>query len=210
MKLTKYGHACFVVEEQGQKIIVDPGEYTQLPDDLSNIAAVVITHVHSDHFSPPNIEKIRQHNPDVQLFGAQEVVRELPDCTEPAKAHTYQAGPFSLQFYGDLHELARPGKPQIKNIGVCINGAVAYPGDSYAQLGKRVKVIMAPSSAPWLHIAHAYSFVFNAQADMTIPTHDALLSEIGCKVYDAHLREAAESAGSTYKRLGVGESIDIG
>ncbi len=209
MKLTKYGHACFVLELEGQKVIVDPGVFTELPDDIGNVAAVAITHVHSDHFNPESLDKIKAASPDVVFYGAREVVTEYPGVIEPARGHTYMNGPFELRFYGDLHEMARPGKPQVANLGVCVNSLVAYPGDSYAQAGKRVKVIMAPSSAPWLHISAAYAFVFNAQADITIPTHDALLSEIGQRVYDAHLKEAAEQAGSQYRRLAIGESIEI-
>lgn len=209
MKLTKYAHACFFVEEQGQKLIVDPGSFTELPDELDNTVAIIITHEHGDHFSPDNIEKIKAQNPNVQIFAAREVVEKLPGSTEPALAHNYQVGPFSLQFYGGLHETIRSGTPPLSNLGVCINDAVAYPGDSYAQVGKRVKVIMAPASAPWLHVSAAYAFTANAQADITIPTHDALLSEIGQNIYDAHLKAAAESAGSQYRRLVIGESIEI-
>lgn len=94
MKLTKYAHACFFVEEQGQKLIVDPGSFTELPDELDNTVAIIITHEHGDHFSPDNIEKIKAQNPNVQIFAAREVVEKLPGSTEPALAHNYQVGPF--------------------------------------------------------------------------------------------------------------------
>lgn len=209
MKLTKLGHACFIVEEQGKKVIVDPGVYTELPSDLQNITAIIVTHLHKDHFDKSKIETILTQNPNAQLYGASEVVSELPGCIEPAKTQVYETGPFKLRFFGDLHELARPGKPQVNNIGVCINDLVAYAGDSYSQFDKQVKINLVPCSAPWLQISAAYDFVMKAQAEITIPTHDALLSEIGMQVYDAHLSEAAEQAGSTYRRLKIGESIEI-
>jgi L-ascorbate metabolism protein UlaG (beta-lactamase superfamily) len=28
MKLTKYTHACIVLEEQGEKLVIDPGGFT--------------------------------------------------------------------------------------------------------------------------------------------------------------------------------------
>lgn len=209
MKLTKYGHACFIVEDQDKKIIIDPGEYTALPDDLADIIAIVITHEHPDHFCPRHIDAIQQVNPGLQIFSTEAVASQIAGAVVPAVAAAYSAGSFRLVFYGNLHETARPSKPQVKNIGVCINDAIAYPGDSYTQYGKRLKAVLAPASGPWLQIAPAYAFVANAQADIIIPTHDALLSEIGQKSYDAHLREAANEAGSAYRRLAVGESIDI-
>lgn len=209
MKLTKYEHACFIVEEQGDRIIVDPGNMTTLPTDITNIRAIILTHAHADHFDADNLAALRTANPNAQIFAAKELVETIPDAVEPARGHTYKVGPFSLQFYGALHEAIRPGMPQITNLGICINGLVAYPGDSYAQLGKRVRAILAPINAPWLHVRDAFAFVANSQADITIPTHDGLLSASGTQVYDFHLEAAAKETGSEYRRLNVGDSIEL-
>lgn len=209
MKLTKYEHACFTVEEQRQKVMVDPGVFTNLPEDISGIVAVVITHKHPDHFNPEHLDKIKTANPNVVFYGSKEVAAEYPAANEPARSHKYQAGPFELVFYGEMHEMIRPGYPQVSNLGVAINGTVAYPGDSFTQLGKRLKVMMTPASAPWLHVRDATAFIANAQAELIIPTHDAMLSEIGHQIYGAHYQATAESAGSTYRRLAVGESIEL-
>lgn len=209
MKLTKYGHACFTLEEQGQKVIVDPGGLTQLPEDLSGIVAIVVTHDHFDHLNEDNIQRIKAANPEAQLFGAHEAVAKLPGATEPAKGRSYVVGPFDLMFYGDFHEIVKPGAPQLHNFGVCINDKVAYPGDSFSQLGKRVTVMMTPANAPWAKVRETIAFVSNAQAEVIMPTHDGLLSEAGQQTYDAHLKEAAESGGSRFQRLAVGESVEI-
>ncbi len=51
MKLTKYEHACvFLENDDGDKVVIDPGIFTNLPGDLSRIVAIVITHEHPDHF----------------------------------------------------------------------------------------------------------------------------------------------------------------
>lgn len=210
MKLTKYEHACFIVEnEQSEKIIVDPGKFTTLPTDLSNIVAIVITHVHADHFSIDNINKIKDSNPNLVLYVSEEVSSEVAGAIRPDNSQGYQAGGFNLKFYGDKHEYIRSALPQPDNLGVIINNLVAYPGDSYSQESVTVKYLMTPSSAPWLRMREAEEFIVKTEAEVIIPTHDAMLSEIGIGVYDNHLSAICEDNKKTYRRLAVPETIEL-
>lgn len=68
MKLTKYGHACVVLEEQGKRLIIDPGELTHEFGNPQNTVAVVVTHVHFDHLNRENLQKIIEANPDVKVY----------------------------------------------------------------------------------------------------------------------------------------------
>jgi L-ascorbate metabolism protein UlaG (beta-lactamase superfamily) len=51
MKITKFGHACLELEENGQLLILDPGFYTQPIENRTDVQAIVITHIHDDHCS---------------------------------------------------------------------------------------------------------------------------------------------------------------
>lgn len=208
MKLTKFAHSCFVLEEQGQKVIVDPGLFGEMPSDTSNTTVLIITHEHPDHFSPENISKIIETNPGLRIYGAEEVGAQLEGVIVPEKNKIYDAGPFQLEFYGDLHEFIRPGVAVPHNLGIRINDKIAYPGDSFDQT-RAVKLLLVPASAPWLRSREAVDFIANASAEIIIPTHDALLSEIGQQTYDRHYQTASEGSGKTYRRLNTGESIDI-
>ncbi len=210
IKLTKYEHACFVLEnESGQKIIVDPGAFTKLPENLSNITSVIITHDHGDHFAPENIDKIRQQNPEVKIYGSKEVAAAYNGVIVPEKNQAVDVPGFKLEFYGDIHEFIREGVPQPDNLGVIINDSVAYPGDSYSQTDRPVKLLLAPASAPWLRAKEAYEFIVSAPASVVIPTHDALLSEAGMAIYDNHFSAAATQSGKEYKRLNISETIEV-
>ena len=43
MKLTKYEHACMVIEKADVSLVIDPGGYTMPLTDLMDVVAVVIT-----------------------------------------------------------------------------------------------------------------------------------------------------------------------
>lgn len=209
MKLTKYEHACFTIDIDGQKLMVDPGSFTNLPEDLDNISILVITHEHGDHYSPENVALITSKNPGLKIFTAKEVAGKIPGAEEPEKAKQYRVGNFELEFYGDTHENIREGITPPNNLGVNINQIVTYPGDSFDLDPKSAKIILAPAAAPWLRMKEAAEFVASCKQQIVIPTHDAVLSEIGKQIHDSHLQAVAESLDKQYYRLATGESLDI-
>lgn len=212
MKLTKYSHACAVLEQDGQKLLIDPGVFSELPENLTNITALVITHVHPDHIDVEKIKKITAASPEVKIFTVHEVTEQLqdhPNVTEVMDGDIEQAGVFTLEFFGGEHAVIHPDYGSFQNIGVLINDAVCYPGDSFALPGKPVHVLLAPAAAPWLKISEAMDFITAVKPQIAIPTHDAVLSDEGKAIHDRMLIVASEKAGTNYKRLAPGESIEI-
>jgi L-ascorbate metabolism protein UlaG (beta-lactamase superfamily) len=211
MKLTKYEHACIVLEEANQKVIVDPGNFTQSLSDVSNVVALVITHEHMDHFEPRFIEQITQENPDVLIF-----VPEGLETTVDTDAvvHVVKAGdehevePFTLKFYGAKHALIHKTIPQPSNIGVLINGTVYYPGDSFDTPDVRPSILLAPVSGPWLKIGETIDFIDEVKPQICIPTHNALQSEIATSLTEVWLRGVCKKHGITFQHLEPGASIN--
>lgn len=60
MKIVWYGHACFVIETKGVKILTDP--YPDVEDDLiGQIDYILVTHEHSDHYGKtPLLARLRR------------------------------------------------------------------------------------------------------------------------------------------------------
>src|SRR5579859_6769901 len=105
MRVTKYQHACVVLSFDDQKIVIDPGEYTPTFGGFDAIAAVVITHVHPDHFYPEHLEKIINHNPGVSIFTTEEVKQNFPKSNVVVvhDGDEHSVGPLTLHFTGDTH-----------------------------------------------------------------------------------------------------------
>jgi L-ascorbate metabolism protein UlaG (beta-lactamase superfamily) len=210
MKLTKYEHACFTVEKDGKSIIVDPGNFTTdltIPD---TIIAIIITHIHGDHFSEAHIADIITKNPSALIIGPQAVTSQLSNY-ETRTVHggdSFALEGFDLDFYGDDHAQIHPSMPIAQNVGVLIEDRVYYPGDSFTIPEKSVDILALPVSAPWLKVQEAIEFMKAIGARLTFPTHDAILSTTGKQLTDNLINSYAESADTEYRRID-GETIEI-
>jgi len=214
MKVTKYGHACVVLEEQGKKLVIDPGSWTEGLGPLDNIAAVVITHNHQDHLNIQHLQAILQQNPGVQMFGAQEAAQDMAKQNIQANSvtggHAATVGPFTVRFYGNMHALIHEDFPPVPhNVGVLVNDTFYYPGDSFTVPdGAPVKILAVPASAPWMKIAEAVDFINTVRPQVCFPTHNALLSDIGEQLTDNWFKGVCDGIHATYHSLKAGESFE--
>jgi L-ascorbate metabolism protein UlaG (beta-lactamase superfamily) len=211
MQLTKYGHACVVLEEQGKKLIIDPGEFTDGFGGVENVAAVVITHTHHDHFVAAQLDKIVAANPNVKVYTTPETVKDWQNNphARAAKAGDQEIiGPFSLRFYGELHNQVHPVSPANQNIGVQVNNFY-YPGDSFVMPDGPVDVLAVPAAAPWMKVGEAMDFVKAVKPKKFFRTHDGLLNERGLTTTDRWFSMASDKFGSKYLPLNPGDSIEV-
>jgi L-ascorbate metabolism protein UlaG (beta-lactamase superfamily) len=211
MTITKYEHACFVAEDTGAKLVVDPGKLSPSLPKLTSLAAIVITHVHMDHIDEHKVKQLITDNPDVKVFSTQQVADAYPNIkavvVSPGSMH--QIGPFTLAFFGGEHATIHPSFDKTQNVGVLINSTLYYPGDSFALPGRPIKILAAPAAAPWMKISEAMDFISEIKPELAFPTHDAILSDEGKQIFDNLLEPFAQKAGTKYQRLKTGQSITI-
>ncbi len=220
MKVTKYEHACLVVEEspssaqpnQDRCLVIDPGNYTKsLPAYLNNVSAIVITHVHADHFDPENLKRLVEQNTTADIFCTEEVAKQLSlkNVQIVTGGSSGESGPFRLSFFGGQHALIHPSWPVAQNVGVMVNNKLYYPGDSFVVPGTKVQLLALPVSAPWLKLAETMDFLTAIKPRLAFPTHNALLSNIGEDLVEGILSGSAQSYSGLLKSLPVGQSIEI-
>jgi len=211
MKVTKYEHAFLCIEDQGKKLIIDPGSYSPSLPTLEDVCAIIITHVHADHFDLTHIDDILSKNPDAKIYTVSEVAKELGDRPhEVVSANTSElCGVFHVSFFVDRHAVIHESLPVWENTGVTVNETLYYPGDSFALPHMPVKILAAPAGSPWAKIGEEIDFITAIKPEQVFPTHNAHLSEIGLQGRDSWLKQAAEKVGAKYTVLKPGDSLSV-
>lgn len=203
MKLTKYQHACFTVEDEGKVLVVDPGNFTSDFIAPEHVVGVVITHEHQDHFDHEQLAAIIDKNPDAVILGHEAVVSQIEVFETQAvnTGDTVIVGPFSLEFFGGQHALIHRSMPVAANLGVMINELIYFPGDSFTNPEKPVDTLAIPAAAPWMKMSEAMDFLTAIKPRFAFPTHDAILSDLGKSLSDRLLGNVAAANNIEYKRL---------
>lgn len=211
MKIVKHGHACLELEKNGQRLIIDPGFYTEPMNDLHNVVAIVITHAHDDHCYEEQLERIEKSNPGVAIFSTQEVKTRLAsrDVTVVHHGDWHRVGDFEIEFFGDLHQEIHRSIPLIQNTGVMVDDRLYYPGDSYTLPDRKVEVLACPASAPWLKIGDVMDFIAEIKPARSFATHNALLSEFGHTLNNSRIKLVTEQGGGSFTYLQVGDALEI-
>lgn len=210
MILTKYEHACFTVEKDGKLLVVDPGDYTTdfIPSD--NIVAVFISHEHGDHAGRELLQTIVETSPNAILIGHSDVLKTVPIEMQTLDAVSDQhvnVGPFSLDFFGGEHLQTLSTSPIFPNLGIRIDSKISYAGDSFADPGGEVEVLVLPVSGSWMKLGMAYEYFMKLQPSIVIPTHDRILSDSGKSQIDKHLPVWTSDFEYTYTRANPGIEV---
>jgi L-ascorbate metabolism protein UlaG (beta-lactamase superfamily) len=210
VRITKYEHSTLLLTVGDENLVIDPGSFLSSPD-FSDVVAIVITHEHADHWTPEQLRRILDKNPDAQIIGPQGVADAAGEFeVEVVKAgDLVQAGPFSLQFFGGEHSVIHESLPVVDNVGVLVNDELYYAGDSYTVPDVEVGTLAAPVGAPWLKIGDAMDYVLAVTPKRAFYTHDMTLSVAGKTMGAARLAWATEQNGGTFTELQPGETLDV-
>lgn len=213
MNITKFQHACMMLEKSGTSLVIDPGKYTNDFTDFSNIAAILVTHSHPDHIDVDKVQQILAQNPDCVVYSSVDVARSVDGVIPVATVAVGQVitvGDFSIKFTGGQHALIHESISRIANLGLLIDdGAFFYPGDSLTGAEGTIAVLALPVSAPWLKIGEAIDFLKDIQPAYAFPVHDAILSETGKNLVDGLFSVIVGENGVNYQRIADGSTKEF-
>lgn len=204
MKLTKFEHACLVLEKDGATLVIDPGAYSHDFIVPKRVDGIIITHEHQDHLDPKLIEKILKVHPKATIIGHESITSRFADSSTQAvtTGKTYPIGPFQLQFFGGTHAPIDGSTPVPPNLGVLVDNKLYYPGDSFTvPEGVTVDTLALPVAAPWLKFDMTAKYLTDVHPRFAFPTHDQILSDDGHMLVDRMVGALANSQGILYKRL---------
>ncbi|MEW1953207.1 MBL fold metallo-hydrolase [Terrabacter sp. NPDC080008] len=214
MRVTHLGHACLLVEAADRRILIDPGSFSSGFEELTGLDAVIVTHNHFDHFDPERVAALLRANPTASVHTDPLTAEKLREQGLPAvpsrQGEDFAVGDVTVSPVGELHAYNHAAMPRIPNVGVVLRAegepSLFHPGDAYDGEPGPVDVLAHPLNAPWAASRDSIEFVGRIAPKVFIPIHDALLSEIGHRMYSGHIEQFSGVEGLTYTPLRDAES----
>ena len=212
MNITKYDHSCFLIEKDGRALLFDPVEYEHQLPTFNNLDAIIITHLHGDHFQPKILQKIMADNPNVQIFttadnAANVNQANIGPATIAKDGDEIKSGVFNLAFFGKDHAAIVDNQAPCQNIATLVDGIFFHPGDSFEipSSGSTPEILVVPIAAPWLKIEESMHFIRNIKPKIVVPAHDAVNSAFGNTLCDNWILKVCDEIGAQYKPVHYGK-----
>ena len=183
MKITKCGHFCLLIEENEVRILTDPGTYSTQQSEVKNIDFVLITHEHADHFHIDSLKAFLKNNPQAKIITNKSVGALLEKDGIAFSVVEYgqnsDANGVLIEGFGEVHALMHASIPSIQNTGYFIANKLFYPGDSFTNPGKQVKVLALPVAGPWMRLLEAIDYALEIKPKTCFPVHEGILKQPG-------------------------------
>lgn len=191
MRITHLGHAAVLVETDGARILIDPGNLAPAWHDLTDLSAVLVTHQHPDHLDPAAVPALLAANPGAQVLvepsiaelSANGTLPPLGEVTAFAATDTATIGDVTITGVGGQHAVIHADLPQIGNVGYVLQAdgqpTFFHPGDSLTATPVSVDIVAVPAYGPWAAMKETIDFVRTLGALEGFAIHDELLSDAG-------------------------------
>lgn len=171
MKVTKFVHACLLVETPERAALFDPGTMSEEALDVGKIDRlddIFITHEHADHCSLNLIKQLIEKFPDVRITSTSSVVKQL----DAAGITASNQPPAGTVFFESPHESVAPlFSGSIEEIGIHYLGILSHPGDSHS-FTETKEILALPVTAPWGSTIKALNLAIDLKPKHVLPIHD--------------------------------------
>ena len=211
MKLTKFSHACVLVEDEEHTVLFDPGKFAWQSgqvklDSWSKLDRVIITHEHFDHFHPEFVDAIVKQFPNVKILSTESVVSQL-SAKGINSASSVSDGLVDIQPLS--HESMEPlAPPPCQNVRAHYKGVVTHPGDSH-HLEDTKEILLLPVSGPWGATIEAVRMAVRLKPKAVMPIHDWMWNdEWRQEMYD-RMEQFFPTKNIHFLRPVDGEAIEI-
>ncbi|GAB3697931.1 MBL fold metallo-hydrolase [Mariniluteicoccus flavus] len=209
MEITHLGHASVLVELAGKRILIDPGNFSDRWHGLTDLDAVVVTHLHPDHVDPEHVPALLAANPDAQVFVEPGVPKtlEIAGATPIGPDATHRLGEVTLSTVGGRHAVIHRDIPMIGNVGVILEAEgeprFFHPGDSLATCPRGIDVLALPAMGPWAAMKEHVDFCREVGAPKAFPVHDGLINERGFGLVVGRMNELTDTEVVDFREKGA-------
>lgn len=194
MKITKFGHCCFSIEDVGVKLLTDPGSFTATQNDAVGIDAVLITHEHADHLHIDSVRAILKNNPQAIIITNKTVgailQKEGIAHAQVGEEESKDIKGVSIEGFGHEHAKIYEGYDQVENTGYLVQKKLYFPGDALHNPEQNIEVLALPVYGPWMKISDAIDYAKALKPKSVFNMHDAPVKDgmnVGARVAEHFL-----------------------
>lgn len=183
MRIAKFGHSCLLVEIGGARILVDPGVFSAVPDEVvaGQLDGMLVTHDHPDHLDAGLVARIVAAHPGIGIYASSGIVAQLAEKGIAATDHAFSG--FAVA--NVPVEVLEAGHDAVlgsgtDNAAFRLGGELVVTGDSTAvalDAWKGTRVLALPIAAPWTTEVLQASFLERMRPEAAFAVHDGILVE---------------------------------
>ena len=216
MRIAHLGHSCLLVDIGGQHILIDPGGFSPGIVDVTGIGVILVTHQHPDHVDLQRLPAVLEANPQARMYAEPQAAALMEEAGIAAE-HTVAGealafGRVQVTPIGEMHALINEALPRVGNLGVVLRSegepSLFHPGDAYDAEPGQVDILALPLNAPWAASRDTMAFARRISPRVCIPIHDALLSDVGRRLYLSHVRSFGPD-DMEVRDLSDGVTVDV-
>lgn len=211
MRLTKFGHSCLLIEEGQARLLLDPGSYSQMPDDLKELDAILLTHQHADHVSPELLARLLGDNPGAKVYADEDTAKGVAAGYHPTMVHDgdkFEVSGVTVSVHGVQHAPIIPGETPPTNVGYLVAGRFFYPGDALTTPEIDIEILGIPVAAPWSKVTETIDYLRTIKPKKVVPMHEAVAGPMKQSYY-AMISGQAKAIESQFVDLPTGEVTEI-
>jgi L-ascorbate metabolism protein UlaG (beta-lactamase superfamily)/predicted enzyme related to lactoylglutathione lyase len=174
MRLTRWSHACVVLESNGRRLVIDPGEWSEAVA-LDGAHAVLVTHHHGDH---ADRDRLQAAGLPVWAPRGSELGDTPYSPVDPGQTLTIEG--FEVTAVGGRHAAIVPGQEVCANLGYVVTAdgeSVYHPGDALAVPDVPITTLLVPMQGNWLKTVEAIELVRAIRPDRAVGIHDAMVND---------------------------------
>jgi len=215
MKITKYNHACLLLEDNGKRLLFDPGVFTFSENfqakDIGAVDVIVLTHIHLDHTAPDNLKALLNLGQATIVAGpeiASELTKQGLAVQTIAPGSEQEFAGFKIESFPATH--GPMPVPPAENFAYFVNARLLHPGDSFATEGlPQPEILALPTQGPWTRLIDVVEYAKNLKPELALAIHNAAYTPDFGQMMDGYLEQIFQAEQIKFKSLATGESLEV-